>query len=389
VSAERGAPAARVPARLIRTRVALSAFFFINGAVLASWVAHIPAVKQGLGIGDGVLGAVLLCMAVGAVAALSIAGRLVARFGSRRVATIAATGLCLALPLPILSPTIALVGIALLVLGACNGLLDVSMNAQAVVVERLYGRPIMSSFHGLFGLGGLVGAGAAGALMWFGITPAVHVIGTAVATAVVVWLAGRVLVADPPAAPAAGARGARPVAALRWLGLLAFAALMTEGAMGDWSAVYLHDVLASSPALASTGFAAFSMMMAIGRLTGDRVVAAWGSASVLRASGVLAGAGLGAALVIGQPLAAVAGCALVGLGIANVIPILFSRAGSLRGVEPGPALAAVASTGYCGFLAGPPLIGMFAELTSLPTALGAVVAACGFIALRARSVSRS
>lgn len=157
--------------------------------------------------------------------------------------------------------------------------------------------------------------------------------------------------------------------------------------MADWSAVYLHDVLASSPAVAAAGFAAFSLMMAIGRRTGDRVVAALGVVAVLRGSGALAAGGLAAALLLAQPLAAVAGCALVGLGIANVIPVLFSRAGSLRGVESGSALAAVAATGYCGFLAGPPLIGVVAELTALPIALGIVVAVCCLITILAGVVS--
>jgi fucose permease len=368
-------------ARDRRARRSVATIFFINGVVLASWVPHIPAVKQRLGIGDGALGLVLLAMAVGAVAALSMAGRLVRRFGSRVMTSVAALALCLALPLPLLSPSVARVALSLLVLGACNGMLDVSMNAQAVAVERRYRRPIMSSFHGLFSVGGLFGAACAGVVTWLGASPLQHVAGATLVALALVAAALPGLLLDAIERGAAGPAFARPTGRLRTLGLLAFAALLAEGAMADWSAVYLRDVLASSAALAAAGFAACSMMMAVGRFGGDRVVGAFGAAPVLRASGSLAAAGLALALLLGTPIAAIIGCGMVGLGIANAIPILFSRAGNLPGVDPGPALAAVATTGYLGFLAGPPLIGVVAELSTLRLGLGVVAVCCGLIAV--------
>lgn len=364
----------------LRARLAVSIFFFVNGFVLASWVPHIPFVKQRLAIGDGTLGAVLLCMAAGALGALSLVGSLVARYGSRRMSTVAALGLCAALPLPVLAPSLALVGSTLFLLGACNGALDVSMNAQAVLVEQRYRRPIMSSFHGLFSLGGLAGAGIAAAASWAGVSPPRHVLATSMVTLLVIVAARRWLVAAPGDGRA-GPLFVRPTGDLRWLGLLAFAALMAEGAMGDWSAVYLHDVLGSSSALAATGFAAFSLTMAAGRLSGDRIVGAFGGPAVLRASGALAALGLAVALLLDSSVAAIVGCAVVGIGIANAIPILFSRAGSLPGVDAGNGLAAVASTGYLGFLAGPPLIGAASEFVGLGPALGIVAIACGLIAV--------
>jgi MFS family permease len=373
------------PRGVVRSRWAVSAIFFINGAILASWVPHIPTVKQQLGIGDGQLGLVLLSMAAGAVGMLSLAGHLVRRFGSRAMTTAAAIGLCAVLPLPVLSPSIPLEALSLLLLGACNGALDVAMNAQAVVVERSYDRPIMSSFHGLFSVGGLVGAGCAGLVMWLGASAIAHVAGATVVALVLVGSALPSLVTDQPTERSGAAGGApalaRPSRQLRRLGLLAFAALLAEGAMADWSAVYLHDVLASSAAFAAAGFAACSMMMAAGRFGGDRLVGAFGATAVLRASGSLAAAGLGLALFVGTPIAAIIGCGMVGLGIANAIPILFSRAGNLPGVDPGVAIAAVAATGYLGFLAGPPAIGLAAELTTLPLALALVVVCCA-LALR-------
>ena len=362
-----------------RARLVVAAVFFLNGAVLASWVPHIPVVKQRLAVGDGILGLVLLCMAAGALCALSVAGWLVARHGSRFITIAAALALCAALPLPLLAPSLLLVGLALFVLGAANGALDVSMNAQAVLVEQRCGRPIMSGFHGLFSLGGLAGAATAGLVTGLGASPAQHVLAMAALGVVAVAAVAGTLI-DAPSAAHGVPLFVRPTGPLRWLGLLAFAALMAEGAMADWSAVYLHDTLASSPAIAATGFAAFSLLMTIGRLGGDRAIAAYGARAVLRISAGLAAGGLAAALCVATPLAGVIGCAVVGLGIANAIPILFSRAGSLPGVDAGVGLAAVASTGYLGFLAGPPLIGLAAESVGLGAALGVVVAACAVLA---------
>jgi fucose permease len=356
--------------------------FFVNGAVLASWLPHIPDVKRAHAISDGVLGLVLLAMAVGAVFTLPAAGALVGRFGSRRMTMLSAVGLCVVLPLPLLSPSVPALALALLVLGACNGLLDVSMNAQAVLVERAYGHAIMSSFHALFSLGGLVGAALASGAMWLGAGPVAHVVPAAVVALAAVLAARPALVRSAPHV-AAGARiFAWPAGELLVLGLLAFAGLLAEGAMGDWSAVYLRDVLGATPAAAGIGFAVFSLAMAAGRFGGDAVVRRLGPTRVLRLSSALAAVGLGAALVVARPLAGIVGCGLVGLGIANVIPVLFSAAARVPGVQPGAAIAAVATTGYLGLLAGPPLIGIAAEAVGLGAALGIVALLCGVIAVK-------
>jgi MFS family permease len=372
-----------------RSRLAVSALFFINGAVLASWVPHIPAVKQAHGISDASLGLVLLAMAAGSVVALPLAGWLVARLGSRVVASCAALVFCLALPLPVVSPDLALVSMALVLLGVANATLDVSMNAQALEVEQRYGRRIMSSFHGLFSLGGVVGAAAAAVAMSVGVDDRRHVF---LATAITVLV---VLVVLPSLVPSvvqgrtsAGPVFARPGRALLCLGLLAFLGLLAEGAMGDWSAVYLRDALRSTPAVAASGYAAFSFAMASGRFGGDHLVNRLGTPSVLRMSGVVAASGLGAGLLIAEPRIAILGFALVGFGISNVIPLAFGITARVEGVEPGPALAAVATTGYFGFLSGPPLIGLVAEAAGLPAALGIVSASCALIAVCAGGVSQ-
>lgn len=241
----------------------------------------------------------------------------------------------------------------------------------------------MSSFHGLFSVGGLVGAAVASQAMAIGVGDPQHVatitlVSVAVVTCMLPWLL--------PSSPQPDDRGptfVRPFGVLLSLGILAFFSLLAEGAMADWSAVYLHDVLQSDPATAALGFAACSMMMAVGRFSGDFLVTRFGPSQLLRLSSLLAAFGLGSGLLIGTPFAAILGFGLVGLGIANIIPVLFSAAGRVRGVQSGNALAAVATTGYFGFLAGPPVIGLVAEITNLSLALGLVSVFCVFIATRA------
>lgn len=282
---------------------------------------------------DSTLGVILLAMAEGSVLSLPVAGGLVGRFGSRPMTALAGLALCLALPLPVVSGSGLTLALSLALLGAANGTLDVSMNAQALSLERRYQRPIMSSLHACFSLGGAAGAALAGILMWLGVGDTAHV-----------------------SFAAAGGFG-WPAPALLFMGALAFVGLLAEGAMADWSAVYLHDSLKASPALAAAGFAAFSLAMTAGRLAGDRVVGRLGAVQALRASGGLAAAGLAAGLLVSGPTAAIAGFGLLGAGIANVIPVLFSSAGNAAGSGAASALAAVATPGYLGFLAGPPLTG--------------------------------
>jgi fucose permease len=370
--------------RMLATRLAVSTLFFVNGAVLASWLPHIPAVKARLTSGDGQLGLVLLALAGGAVLALPLAGWLVGLAGSRRVSSLSAAGVCLVMPLPVLSPSLPALIAALFVFGALNALLDVAMNAQAAAVEIRVGRPIMSSFHALFSLGGVVGALLASAALAAGVGIVGHVLAAAtVALGAVVAAIPRLLPSSPEPT---GVALARPPRALLGLGLLALLGLLAEGAMADWSAVYLHDTLGASSALAAVGFAAFSLAMAAGRFAGDSLVQGLGPRRVLRVSGAIAAGGLGLALLVGRPAAGIVGCALVGIGIANIVPVIFSAAARLPGVSPGHGLAAVATTGYLGFLAGPPVIGAVAEVAGLAVGLGLVSLACAVVAVRAGSL---
>ncbi len=363
------------------SRCAVSALFFVNGAILASWVPYVPMVKQRLGIGDGLLGVVLLFMAIGALGALPFAGTLVGRLGSRTVSVGAGLGLCLSLPLPILAPTPFLVALALLFFGAFNSTLDVAMNAQAVEVEQRRGRALMSSFHAMFSVGGLAGALLSSVIAAAGVGAADHILAAALLGSVAILIARSALIA---VAPSPSPVFVRPTRGLLGLGVLALCALMAEGAIGDWSAVYLMDSRGASQSVAAAGFAAFSLAMAGGRFAGDHVARWLGAACLLRLSGALAAGGLLLALIVKEPVIAIAGFGLVGLGVANLIPVIFSAAGRAYAVAPGHGLAAVATTGYVGFLAGPPAIGLAAEVAGLPAALGIVALACAAVAIAAR-----
>ena len=363
----------------IRARRAVSLCFLLNGAVIASFVPHIPGIKSRLALSDGQLGWLLLAMAAGAIAALPAAGWLVARLGSRLVTRVSAAALSVSVVTPALAPGVVITAAALALLGACNATLDVAMNAQGVLVEDSDGRPIMSSFHALFSLGGLVGAGGAAVAMAAGMSTASHVIAVAVLALTAVAMARTGLL------PSERQAGHDPIfvlppAALLGLGGLSFCALLAEGAMGDWSAVYLRDAVGTTPAFAAVGFAVFSLAMALGRFAGNGLTRRLGPARLLQLSGALAAIGLAAALLRGTAIVSTVGFALVGLGVANLIPILFSAAGRTPGIASGTAIAAVATTGYFGYLAGPPLIGLVAEAAGLPTALGIVCAACALVA---------
>jgi MFS family permease len=363
------------PAEYLRTaRAAVLAVFFTNGVVIGTWVVRIPAIKERLDLGEGMLGVALLGAAVGALVAMPVVGALVSRFGSRRVVGVSALALAVVLLTPGLAPSLPLLVLAVVLLGAANGGLDVAMNAQAVAVERGYGRPIMSSFHAAWSFGGLGGAALGGLLASRGIGPLPHFSAVAVLAAIAFVAAyGALLPSVADASEEGTPAFARPTRALLGLGIISFCVLLGEGAMGDWSAVYLDDTLRTGPGFAAAGYAAFSLSMAFGRLFGDRFTELLGPATLVRACGAIAAVGLGIALAAAHPFVALIGFACAGAGFSIVFPTALSAAGRTGG-PTGPALAAVTTAAYTGFLVGPPFIGFLAELTGLGYALYLVVA---------------
>ena len=345
--------------------MSISFVFFANGFVVASWLPHIPEVKERLALGDFRLGVALFAMAVGSLMALPFAGWLAGRFGSHAATRSAGLALCLLLPAPVLAANLTTLTLALLLFGAANGMLDVAMNAQAVRVEDRYGRPILSSLHGLYSTGGLAGASLAALAASTGTTGSAHAISVIVVLAPLMLAASRYLLYDVAGKAERGAGRMWPSRSLMGLGALAFLALMAEGAIGDWAAVLLREYFNAGMDGAATGFAGFSLAMAIGRFTGDAARRRWGAPSLLRTGGLIAGFGMTVALIAPGLILSVLGLTLFGVGLANMIPVLFGAAGRTRGVSAGAGIAAVATAGYGGLLAGPPLIGTTAEFIGL------------------------
>ena len=368
-------------------RAAVLAVFFTNGVVIGTWVVRIPALKEKLDLGEGLLGVALLGAAVGALVAMPVVGALVSRFGSRRVVGLSALALSVVLLTPGLASSLPMLVLAVVLLGAANGGLDVAMNAQAVAVERGYGRSIMSSFHAAWSFGGLGGAALGGLLASRGIEPLPHFAAVAIPAAIAFAFAyGALLPSSADASEEGTPAFARPTRALLGLGIISFCVLLGEGAMGDWSAVYLDDTLRTGPGFAAAGYAAFSLSMAFGRLFGDRFTELLGPVTLVRACGVIAAVGLGVALAAAHPIVALVGFACAGAGFSIVFPTALSAAGRTGG-PTGPALAAVTTAAYTGFLVGPPFIGFLAEATGLGYALYLVVALSTAVVILAGAVN--
>jgi predicted MFS family arabinose efflux permease len=383
-------------AALMRARVAIYLLFMLSGVAIGTWTARIPAIKADLGVSDGQLSLALLGIAAGAIAGMQSVGRLIDRYGARRIMLPMALAQGVVLVLPALGPNLGALAAALFVFGAVHGSLDVAMNAGAVDVERAGGRRLMSSFHAVFSLGGFVGASAGGLFAHAGIAPAwTFLTCGALITVMAIWAALWALPAghpfpahDAPAEPEAGTEPRRRTvgAGVLFLGVLAFCCMIGEGASADWSSVYLRDNLGSSAGLAAAAYAAFSIMMTAGRLAGDRLAAWLGPVVLVRYCGILAAVGLGTALLIGHPVAGVIGFGCFGAGLSCIVPQVFSAAGHRDPARAGQAISRVASLGYAGFLSGPVLIGGAAELVGLPTALAVPAVLALFVALTASAL---
>jgi fucose permease len=360
---------------LRHARWGTTGFFLLLGAVLGSWVARIPAVQNGLGLDDAQLGFTLLSTSVGAILAMPATGWLVRQWGNPRVVLVAATLLCATLPLLPLAPSMPLLMLTLFIFGIGFGLLDVSMNVQAVAVEEGYGQPIMSTFHGVFSVGGLLGASSAGLIAGAGVSPFPHLLAVALILLILVAVANRPLL-DVRAATEGVPVFAIPPRPLLGLGLLSFCVLFGEGAVADWSAVYLANVLDATPAVAAAGYGASSLAMAGMRFAGDALTLRFGPERLVRAGGLVAGLGMTGGLLIGTIPAAVVGFAAVGAGLAVAFPIALGAGGRTPGLASGTAIGAVATAGYAGLLVGAPLIGFVSDRAGLPMGLALVAMLC-------------
>jgi fucose permease len=372
--------------RLRTERVAVSTAFLLNGIVVGGWVSRIPAVQQHLALTSGMLGIVLLVIGVGALTAMALSGWLSERVGDVRI--VAVTLLLIAAALPILggASTVYVLMAGAFLLGLGSGGMDVAMNAEAVRVERGYGRSIMSSFHGIWSSGSMVGAAMGSLATARHVGPFVFLTAIAAVVVVVGLISTRFMSASTDHAVEPAPVFVIPPRALFGVAVVAGCAYLSEGSIGDWNALFLVREEHIRADIAAAAFASFSMAMAIGRLAGDWVIRKIGPEPTVRYGSVIAACALSAELIIGKPWIVFPALLIIGLSFAAIVPVAFSSAGNTPGMTPSRAIAAVATAGYGGFLCGPPAIGFLAEVIHLRGALGLVVLLCLTMTAASRSV---
>ncbi|MES2185688.1 MAG: MFS transporter [Pseudomonadota bacterium] len=378
-------PLSHDPLRILeRATWALRVQFFVAGAFFATWGVHVPSVKAHYALGERSLAVVMLAGGVGAVMVLLYAGRVLARHAPGRILPVLALVCTVAVGSLTLPAWYGLLLALMLAYGMAGALFDVAINDEASAIELQRGRPLMSGFHGMFSLGGMVGAANWSLLAPTGMTPTTHLLAASATLGGLALAASPFMLRQTRNGQGGGAALSLPRGPLALLGVMAALGLVGEGALYDWSVLYLRQELGATPGSAGLAYACFSGAMAAGRFGGDWVRARLRPATLLRASGTLAAAGMLLALAAPQVGAALAGFALVGLGFANVVPVLFSAAGRQPGISPAHGIAAVSAAGYFGMMAGPPMIGFIAEGRSLASGLLVVVFFAVVIAVFAR-----
>ena len=363
VHGARALAGASIEAQARATRAA----FLVPGLVLAAWAPIVPLAKVRAGLDDAALGVLLLCLGLGSLAAMPVAGALAVRHGCRPVMLISCVLMLLALPLLAVAPSAWLLGATLLVFGAGMGAMDCTMNIQAVLVERDARRPLMSGFHAFYSVGSLVGAVGAAGLLTLGMPVLAMAVAVAVLAAVVALGSAPRWRSDRPGAGGPGFALPRGVVVV--IGAVCFVSFLAEGSMLDWSAVFLHEVRGVGVERAGWGFVAFNVAMTAARLAGDRTVAWLGRRRAVLGGGLLGCAGLVLLALVPGFWTAMLGCAVLGLGCANIVPVMFSLAGEQTRMPAELAIPAVTTLGYAGVLLGPALIGFMAEAASLTLAL--------------------
>ncbi|HZG94461.1 MAG TPA: MFS transporter [Mycobacteriales bacterium] len=371
-------------------RSAVLVHFLANGVILGIWASRLPAVKHELGLADRDVAAVIFAGAIGAMLSLRVAGHVIERFGSLRTTRIAALFMMLSLLLPAVATSMPTLSAGMLLMAGGASFQDVGMNSQAVAIERRIGRPIMSSFHAAFSIGGIAGAGAGALTAKIALSYRASFVIVSLLFTVAVVAANRWLLDAPETSRIEkdDVRGRRDLphrGTMIALGLIGLASFVAEGAAADWTAIYLREGTGSTHAVAALGFMVFSVTMTAGRLAGDRLAARFGAMALVRLGTIVGGVGLAAGLLLQSTPAGVAGFAVLGLGISVVVPQVFSAAGQLAPGRAPAALALVSAISYLGFLTGPAVIGAIADVTDLRTALlipAALIAAASFVASR-------
>ena len=359
-----GTAAPVVPGRLeqFSTRIA----FFVTGFSMSAWAPLVPYAKSRLGLDDAGLGLLLLCLGIGSIVSMPLAGAMTVRYGCRRLILLTGIIACLCLPLLATLTSVPLMVLTLFVYGGSMGALGCVTNIQAIIVERASGKTMMSGFHGLFSCGGIVGAAGVSALLSVGVFPWLAMGVVAFFIAIALYKAAPHLL--PYGGEAGGPAFAIPRGVVLFLGLMCFTVFLTEGAMLDWSAVFLSARHGVEPSYAGFGYAVFALAMAIGRLCGDPIVRRLGVHKIILFGGLCAAVGMTVATLVPYWQAALCGYALVGLGCSNIVPVFYSAVGRQKAMPENVAVPAITTLGYIGILMGPAGIGFVAHLSSLGAA---------------------
>jgi MFS family permease len=358
------------PSSISPSRIAVKLIFFINGFVHANLAARFPRVQELFDIDNGTLGFVLLSSSVGALLAMPFTGWLIIRNGSRRITIFSIFLYCIFVPLVPLTPGLPGLIILFFIMGLTAGMLDVSMNSQAVMVERIHEKPIMTSFHALFSIGMVAGAFCGALFVKLETTLFVHfavIVGMSVAAAA--WARYHLIHDKPKEKEVDGPAFRLPNAAMVSIGVIAFCCMLGEGAMADWSTNYMENIAMASPALAPLGLSAFALAMTIGRFFGDGARLKFGDRNLMVMCGLISTMGIALTLLFKNPYSVIAGLFIIGIGLSSIVPIAYSIAGNSKNLPPGVGLAMVTTVGYSGFLFGPPIIGLLANWQSLRIAL--------------------
>ena len=367
-----------------RQRFSTRLAFLAAGMAMAAWAPLVPYAKTRMGLGQAELGLLLLCLGIGSLLAMPVTGALASRFGCRPLILLSGALVCLILPFLAIAPSPLLLATTLFLFGAAIGTLDVTMNIQAVAVEKNNGGALMSGFHGLFSVGGFAGAGGMALLLWSGMSPLSASLVIAVLVGAVLCIANPHLLRAPKVSGGDKRLFAMPRGAVIAIGLLCFAVFMAEGAIIDWSALLLTSGGGFTADQGGLGYAAFAIAMTLGRFTGDSVVRRWGGKRVLLLGGLCAGAGFFTTVLAPSPAIALLGFVLIGSGASNIVPILFTAAGRQRDMPASLAVGAITTIGYTGILAGPALIGFVAQVSSLHIAFAGLGCFMFLVAASAR-----
>ncbi|MGZ8537478.1 MAG: MFS transporter [Flavisolibacter sp.] len=351
---------------LSRTRLAVSLFYFGQGIGFASWASRIPDIKQELNLSDAALGSILLALPIGQLCTMPVSAKLVTKYGSKKILTIAACIYVVALCNIGLAAAPWQLALSLFLFGIIGNMANISVNTQAVEAEKLYDRPIMTSFHGAWSIAGFAGALVGLLMINLHIIPVYHFLVILLLIWTNVFFNHRHLVqGKPEASKIKRPFFVKPEGSLLQLGIIGFCSMATEGAMFDWSGVYFKDIVLAPQSLVVLGYASFMVMMALGRFVGDTIIASIGRKRLLQYSGIVISTGMAISVAFPFLITATIGFMMVGIGVSGIVPSLYSVAGKNEKVSAGMAIAMVSSVSYFGFLMGPPLIGYISELSSL------------------------